>query len=155
MIKRRTFLLGGLGVIVVAGLGVIGVGPVAARAQIASLVRTRLGFLKLDEAGLNEFAKDQVSALLAKRPTWNRWKYHFLVIFTRQFSQYGGFSNDKRTRMQRMADNFSTLYLLSSDFFPNGADESRTIQYTGLYDSLVPCSSPFARPPIIDRPAAS
>jgi hypothetical protein len=56
MIKRRTFLLGGLGVIVVAGLGVIGVGPVAARAQIASLVRKRLGFLKLDEAGLNEFA---------------------------------------------------------------------------------------------------
>jgi hypothetical protein len=154
MMKRRTFLLGGLGVIVVAGLGVIGIGPVAARSQVASLVRKRLSFLKLDEAGLQQFAHDQVATLLAKRPTWNRWKYHFLVIFTKQFSQYGGYSNDKRTRMQRLADNLSTLYLLSSDFFVNGADESRTIEYTGLYDSLVPCSSPFARPPI-DPPAAS
>jgi hypothetical protein len=154
MIKRRTFLFGGLGVIVVAGLGVIGIGPVAARSQVASLVRKRLNFLKLDEAGLQQFAHDQVASLLAKRPTWNRWKYHFLTIFTKQFSQYGGYSNDKRTRVQRMADNLSTLYLLSSDFFVNGADESRTIEYTGLYDSLVPCSSPFARPPI-DRPAAS
>jgi hypothetical protein len=155
MMKRRTFLAYGLGVIVVAGLGVIGIGPAAARAQVASLVRKRLSFLHLDEAGLQQFAHDQVDALLAKRPTWNRWKYHFLVIFTKQFSQYGGYSNDQRTRLQRMADNLSTLYLLSSDFFVNGADESRTIQYTGLYDSLVPCSSPFARPPIIDRPAAS
>jgi hypothetical protein len=154
MIKRRTFLLGGLGVIVVAGLGVIGIGPVAARSHVASVVRKRLDFLKLDDAGLHEFAKDQVATLLAKRPTWNRWKYHFLVIFTKQFSQYGGYSNDNRTRTQRLADDLSTLYLLSSDFFVNGADESRTIQYTGLYDSLIPCSSPFARPPI-DPPAAS
>ncbi|MFL6604079.1 MAG: hypothetical protein ACJ8R9_22505 [Steroidobacteraceae bacterium] len=154
MIKRRSFLLGGLGVIVVAGLSVIGIGPVAARSEVASLVRKRLNFLKLEEAGLQEFAKDQVAALLAKRPTWNRWKYHFLVIFTKQFSQYGGYSNDKRTRTQRLADNLSTLFLLSSDFFVNGADESRTIQYTGLYDSLVPCSSPFARP-AITPPAAS
>ena len=153
MIKRRTFLLGGLGVILVAGLGVIGVGPVAAQAEIASLVRRRLNFLKMDEAGLEQFAKDQVSALLAKRPTWNRWKYHLLSIFTRQFAQYGT-SNDTRTRMQHTADNFATLYLLSSDFFVNGADESSTIQYTGLYDSLRACSSPFARPPI-DTPAAS
>jgi hypothetical protein len=154
MMKRRTFLLGGLGVIVVAGLGVIGIGPAAARSQVASLVRKRLSFLKLDEAGLQQFAHDHVAAMLAKRPTWNRWKYHLLVIFTKQFSQYGGYSNDIRTRMQRLADNLSTLYLLSSDFFVNGADESRTIEYTGLYDSLVPCSSPFARPPI-DPPAAS
>ena len=124
MIKRRTFLLGGLGVIVVAGLGVIGVGPVAAQAEIASLVRRRLNFLKLDEAGLEQFAKDQASALLAKRPTWNRWKYHFLVIFTKQFNKYG-MSNDTRTRMQRMADSFATTYLLSSDFFVNDGDESR------------------------------
>lgn len=154
MIKRRTFLLGGLGVIVAAGLGVIGIGPAAARSQVVSLVRKRLNFLKLDEAGLHQFAQDQVASLLAKRPTWNRWKYHFLVIFTKQFNQYGGYSNDKRTRTEHLADNLSTLYLLSSDFFANGADESRTIEYTGLYDSLVPCSSPFARPPV-DRPAAS
>ncbi len=150
--ERRTFLLGGLGVAVVAGLGVLGAGP-AAEAQIASLVRRRLGFLKLDEAGLKQFSKDQVSALLAKRPTWNRWKYHFLVLFTKSFTQYGT-SNDTRTRLQRTADSFATTYLLSSDFFVNGADESRTIEYTGLYDPLRPCSSPFARPPL-DRPAAS
>jgi hypothetical protein len=143
--KRRTFLLG-LGAVAVAGLGVVGVGPAAARAEIASLVRKRLVFLKLDETGLSQFAKDYVSAQLAKRPTWNRWKYHFLVIFTKQFSQYGGYSNDTRTRKEHLSDNLSTLYLLSSDFFANGSDESRIVQYRALYDPLQPpCSSPFAR----------
>ena len=38
-----------------------------------------------------------------------------------------------------------TNYLLSSDFFVNGADESRTVRYLGFYDPLRACSNPFAR----------
>ena len=42
-------------------------------------------------------------------------------------------------------EHVTTLYLMSSDFFKNGADENRVVQYLGYYDPLVPCNNPFAR----------
>jgi hypothetical protein len=153
MITRRRVLLGGLAVVVVAGVGVIGIGPRAAESHIVTVVRRKLSFLKLDEKGLQAFAKDQVSALLAKRPTWNRLKYHYLSMFAKQFTRYNR-SNDKRTRIQRMEDNFASTYLLSSDFFLNGADESRIVQYVNFYDPLRACGNPFWRPAIDTRSAS-
>jgi len=40
------------------------------------------------------------------------------------------------------------MYLLSSDFFQNHADESRTVRYLAYYDLLIPCQNPFARPAV-------
>jgi hypothetical protein len=145
MTTRRRFLLGGLTVVVVAGVGVIGFGRMGAQSHIASVIRKRLPFLKLDEAGLEAFARDQVSFLLAKRPTWNRIKYHYLSVFGKQFTRYNR-SNDSRSRRQRMEDNFASTYLLSSDFFINGSDESRVVKYLAFYDPLRGCSNPFWRP---------
>jgi hypothetical protein len=147
MSTRRRFLLGGLAVVVVAGVGVIGFGPGAAESRIVAVVRRKLSFLQLDEKGLHAFAKDQVSALLAKRPTWNRLKYHYLSMFAKQFTRYNR-SNDKRTRVERMEDNFASTYLLSSDFFLNGADESRIVEYVSFYDPLRACGNPFWRPAV-------
>lgn len=153
MIKRRRILLGGLGIAAAAGLGVLGFGRVATESEIASAVRRRLSFLRLDEAGLRSFAKDQVSVLLAKRPTWNRMKYHFLSVFTKSFTRYDH-SNDKRSRIERLEDGFAATYLLSSDFFLNGADESRTVEYVAFYDPLRACGNPFARSPVEPRPTS-
>jgi len=147
MTTRRRFLLGGLTVVVVAGVGVIGFGRMGAESHIVDVVRRKLSFLKLDEAGLKAFAKDQVSFLLAKRPTWNRLKYHYLSMFGKQFTRYNK-SNDTRSRRQRMEDNFASTYLLSSDFFVNGADESRVVQYVAFYDPLRGCGNPFWRPAV-------
>jgi hypothetical protein len=147
MITRRRLLIGGLATVGVAGLGVLAFGRSAAEQHIMTAVRGRLTFLKLDEAGLHEFAKDQVGALLAKRPTWSRLKYHFLNVFTKSFSKYDR-SNDTRTRSERAADGFASTYLLSSDFFLNGADVSRTVEYVRFYDPMIPCGNPFARPPV-------
>lgn len=146
MSTRRKFLLGGVAVAAVAGLGIATFGPRAAAAHISDAVRRKLSFLKLDEAGLQAFATDQVHVLLAKRPTWSRWKYHYFAMFGKQFSRYTR-SNDKRTRTERMEDNFASTYLLSSDFFLNHADESRVVKYLGFYDPLHPCGNPFWRPP--------
>jgi hypothetical protein len=45
-----------------------------------------------------------------------------------------------------------TNYLLSTDFFRNGADESRPVRYLSYYDPAVtPCNNPFAR--FDDEPA--
>ena len=41
------------------------------------------------------------------------------------------------------------LFLLSSDFFALGADESKTVRYRGYYDPVRQvdrCGNPFARP---------
>ena len=152
MIKRRRLLLIALGVAAIAGVGVVGLGRVATESEIVSHVRRRLSFLRLDEAGVRAFARDQISTLLAKRPTWVRWKYHFLHIFAKSFSRFDS-SNDKRSRVERMVDNLASTYLLSSDFFLNGADESRVVQYVRFYDPMRPCGNPFARP-VIDTPAA-
>jgi hypothetical protein len=145
MATRRRFLLIASGVVVAAAVGVVGIAPSVTESQIVSHVRRRLSFLKLDEAGLRAFAHDQVAALLAKRPTWNRMKYHFLAIFTNSFSRYDR-SNDRRSRTERMTDGFASTYLLSSDFFVNGGDAAQVVRYLSLYDPLRPCGNPFARP---------
>lgn len=145
MVKRRRLLLGGLGLIGMAALGAFG-GVFAAEAEIASLVRRRLPFLTLDDAGVHAFSKDYVDNILAKRPTWYRIKFHFYSLFAKPVSGYG-FSTDTRSRLQRTQDNLATIYLLSSDFFAQGADQTRTVQYVALYDPVRACSNPFARPP--------
>jgi hypothetical protein len=150
--KRRKFLLTGLGMVAVIGVTGIAFGPLAAEAEIASHVRRRLSFLKLDESGLRAFARDQVKVLLAKRPTLNRWKYHFMSVFSKSFTQYEH-SSDQRTRLQHIEDGFAATYLLSSDFFVNGGDQSRTIEYIAYYDPLRACGNPFARPVIDTRTA--
>lgn len=152
MITRRRILLGGLGLFGVAALAAVGLGPRTAQSQIASHVRRRLSFLRLDEAGLQAFAHDQVAFLLAKRPTWNRMKYHFLTVFSKSFTRYER-STDRRTRAERIQDNWASTYLLSSDFFVNGADSTRIVKYLAFYDPLRACGNPFARPAIDTRSA--
>lgn len=152
--KRRSLLIGALGVAAVAALGVWGA-DIATESEIASGIRRRLGFLHFDEAGLHRFAKDYMSAMLAKRPSWYRWKYHFHSLFSKPTAAQWGISNDTRTRRERLEDNFSTLFLLSSDFFANGADESRIIRYVSFYDPMIACGDPFARPVIVPETATS
>lgn len=147
MITRRGILLGGLAFAAVASFGLLGA-DIVAKSEIVSLVRQRLRFLKLDEAGLQSFAKDHIATVVGKRPTWNRVKYHFRLMFAKRGGVSYGFSSDKRTRKERMADSLATTYLLSSDFFVNGADESSVVQYVSHYDYLRPCNNPFARPPV-------
>ena len=151
MLKRRRILLAVLGLPVVGILGVWGA-DFATESEIVSGVRRRLSFLRFDEAGLHRFAKDYIRSLLAKRPSWYRWKLHFHVLFYKPVARWG-ISTDNRSRRARMEDNFATLYLLSSDFFVTGADESRAIQYVSLYDPMRACGNPFARR--VDDPATS
>lgn len=148
MNKRRRLVLIGLGGVALAAGLAVGIGPVIGEAELAAQVRRRLSFLKLDEAGLNAFAKDQVAVLLAKRPTWNRMKYHFMSVFSKSFTQWNH-STDKRTRKERMIDTFCETYLLSTDFFRNGADPARIVRYVSLYDPMIPCGNPFARPVVV------
>lgn len=153
MIKRRHFLLGvGAAITAFAGLWAA---DVATKTEIAAAVRKRLGFLKLDEGGLDAFAKDQMSALLAKRPSWDRIKLHFDSLFSKPAEVGFGNSVDRRSRRERLEDHFSTVYLMSSDFFQHNADESRVIHYVALFDPERACDNPFARPMLGGRATAT
>ena len=146
MIPRRRLLLGAVGLGAIAGLGLWGFGRAVIEAEIVSLLRKRLAFLKLNEEGLRAYAKDQTGALLAKRPTLSRLRYHFVSAVGPSFKRFAR-STDTRSRMERMEDTVVSTFLVSSDFFLHGADESRVVQYLNLYDAMVhPCASPFARP---------
>lgn len=152
MINRRRLLLGGLGVAAVAGLGVWGA-DYASEWEIVSGVRRKLSFLRLDDAGLHSFAKDYIKSMLAKRPSWYRWKFHFHSLFSKPVARWG-ISSDKRSRRDKLEDYLATLYLLSSDFFVKDAEESRFVEYVNLYDPMRACGNPFARP-AVDPPAAA
>jgi hypothetical protein len=152
LIKRRRILLGALGVVATASLGLWGA-DVFTQSEIASSVRRRLSFLKLDEAGLHAFARDQVASVLAKRPTWYRIKFHIRMMFSKSGPNWG-VSTDHRSRREHIVDNLATMYLLSSDFFLNGADESRSVRYVALFDPMRACDNPFARP-VVDPAGTS
>jgi hypothetical protein len=78
-------------------------------------LRAHFNYLRLDPAGIEEYFAD--------------------------YLRYGdGFS-----RHSPLPPEVYTRYLLSTDFFRNGADESRLVTYIGFYDpALTPCNNPFA-----------
>jgi hypothetical protein len=146
MISRRRLIVGGLGAVGVAGLGAWGLGRLGFQIEIGSILRRRLSFLKLDEGGIREFAKDQTRATFGKKiPTWNRLRYHLTASGASSFKRFYR-STDTRSRFARFEDTLVSTYLLSSDFFWNGSDESRKINYVAFYDPIRACNNPFARP---------
>ncbi len=85
-------------------------------------LRRRLDYLELEEEGMVRFARD-----LRKRR---------LQALLRRLK-----AGDTEA-----ADWLEQQFLMSSDFFWNGADESRIIGYMGFYDPYErPCANPFAR----------
>ena len=152
MISRRRVILGGLGLTGVAGIGAWGLGHWGLQREIVSALHRRLSYLKLDEAGVRAFAKDQTAAMFHKDiPTLTRLRYHFLSAGAPSFKRFYR-SSGQRSRVARFEDTLVTTYLLSSDFFSSGADESRTVNYVAFFDPLRACQNPFARP-AVDSPA--
>jgi hypothetical protein len=148
MINRRNLLLGGLGIVGVGGLGVWAFGRKAIEAELGSIVRRRLNYLRLDDGGVQAFAADQAEKFISKRVSMNRLKYHYASNFATGYRRFLR-STDTRSRIARSEDIVVSTYLLSSDFFVNGCDESRTIQYLGYYDPVRACGNPFARPVVV------
>jgi hypothetical protein len=144
--KRRHLLIGGAAVIAATALGLYGA-EYFSEDEIARAVRDRLRALRLDEEGPRAFSRDYVAALLAKRPTWFRIKYHIRSMVARRSPIADAYIDDHRSRRQKLEDNLAMVYLLSSDFFWNHADESRVVRYVALYDPMRACGNPFARPP--------
>jgi hypothetical protein len=145
--KRRYLLLSGLA----AACGLAGwrFATSSEQAAIVKVVYKKLGYLKLDAGGVQRFARD-----LAATQTISSAR---LRITDAVGPLYTGpaFSGDNKPNnaIRHGEDRVVTLYLLSSDFFKNGADQNRTVYYQHYYDPMIACGNPFARPVIIPTPA--
>lgn len=141
--KRRVFILSGAA----AAAAVIAWQAVAASDEdtIAMVVRRRLDYLKLDPDGLRRFARD-----IAAQHVISSAKVHLLSGIAPLYTRYelSSGNNSLAYLLRHGEDRIVASYLISSDFFIKGADESRVVQYLGMLDSRRACGNPFARPPV-------
>jgi hypothetical protein len=138
--NRRYVLLAGAG----AMCSVIGwrLAHSSDESAIIKVLQKRLDYLRLDDSGVRRFASDL--------------KQHRMISSFRLRTMdsvgplYTGLAltahNSLDDAIRHGEERVTTHYLISSDFFKNGADESRVVAYLGYYDPMVACSSPFARP---------
>ena len=147
-IPRRTFLIGVVGAVV--GFSALGwwrfkslqtsdLEAVGIPETVADVLRRRLDYLDLDGEGVDRFTQD-VQAVLAKiqvSPEGRLLEPEMPVI-------EGIFFQFQNGAIRLAEDTVVRKYLLSSDFFWNGADESRTVRYLGWFDEYAPCVNPFA-----------
>lgn len=114
---RRQFLKG-IGVrAAFVGLVVVAAGslPKITSSQIARHLRSAYWYLQVDDADLQQFARE----------------YHEI---------YGA---PTLGHLQHVED----IFLRSTDFFPNGADESRPVRFVALYEPYAsPCFNPLRSP---------
>lgn len=108
---------------------------------VVAVLRKRLDYLVLEEAGLRAFAVDLAANHIV---SGTRLKLigTFMPVYSRlRLDGHSTVEDALRHGEERIVSN----YLLSSDFFINGASESRPVRYLGFYDPLKACSNPFAR----------
>ncbi len=140
--QRRLFLLSGLGALSAAGAGAwlyFGASPTE---TIAMVLRRRLDYLTLDPEGVRRFAGD----LLAKNGISSA-KIHLLSAIRPVYSRRALSSGDNAAAymLRHGEDRIVGSFLICSDFFLNGADETRVVRYLGVLDARRACANPFAR----------
>lgn len=141
-IPRRTFIIGVAASAI--GFSVLGWWRFRSRQPdqpetVGDLLRQRLSYLDLDAEGVDRFTQDvqYVLARIQISPAGVLIDPPIPVIEGLVFQFQQG-------AIRLVEDTVVRKYLLSSDFFVNGADESRTVKYLGWFDEYGPCVNPFA-----------
>lgn len=132
------------------GVGIIGSAAAVATAYkwyfgepqsvITAVLSRRLGRLNVDKATFGSFANEY----LEYRKGYRRQLSIISIIAwpLRFVSPYGLLPQG--SAFHRLEDNIVSMYLMSTDFFQDGADSKRRIQYLSFYDPYVSvCRNPF------------
>jgi hypothetical protein len=141
--RRRTFLVAGAAAVsTFAAWELFGANAVDV---IKMMVAKRLDYLTLDPKGVQRFAQDMAALHVISRP-----RIQTLSLIKPAYSQFALSSGHGRFAymLRHGEDRIVSTYLISSDFFINGADESRVVKYMGMPSPLHACGNPFARPPV-------
>lgn len=132
MLKRRKFLefigIGGALVLLPISIFV----AVKSLEDIAvDLITQEFHYLKLDPEGVRKYAQDYLQKDKPGIASNIKWRSYFVLNFNASDSDNIKF--------------LVTYYLLSSDFFMNKMDESKTVRYMGInHQYTAPCSSHFS-----------
>ena len=138
MLSRRGFIIAtGVGLSGVVGLRLALTSDADA---IAAVLRKRLNYLDLDEAGVLSFARDLARTRIIATGKLRLAAAVGLLDF--EPPAIGYFT----TVLHHGEERVVTAYLLSTDFFLSGADEARKVRYLGYYDPFKDaCLNPFPR----------
>lgn len=136
MIKRRYILL-----TAIAGIVGFRFALSSDEGAIVAVLRKRLDYLHLEENGLLMYARD-----LAATHRIASYRLRCVQMIGPLYTRFNSLGRNAIAHSVRHGEErIVTIYLLSSDFFVNGQDESRLVRYLGFYDPLIACANPFAR----------
>jgi hypothetical protein len=137
--KRRIFFAGAAaGVAALAGFRVWRSSDYEA---IVEIIEKRLAYLNKDPEGVRAFARD-----LSNLHQISSAKMRIVSVLGPVYSSLPLDAENRLTNgIHHGEERVTSSYLLSSDFFLNGADETRLVRYLGMYDPLRACGNPFAR----------
>lgn len=129
--QRRKFLtLLSLGV-TAAVVPPIGFSSVSTKKAAVGIIMNEFSYLTLDEQGVERFIEVYLR--------YDKYTPH-LDMKLKSYYLLGIKSN-----RSSIIDSLVKKYLLSTDFFLNKMDESKTIKYIGFYNPYQsPCSNPFS-----------
>ena len=108
---------------------------------VLSILERRLGHLDLPDHAFAKFSNEYVESKAPHQESLSRLA---VVSFPLRFvTPYGLLGAGHPLR--RLENNVVTQFLLSTDFFQHGADETRRVNYVAFYDPVkTPCRNPFA-----------
>ena len=137
---RRRLLLGGLlGACVVAGVGMT-VLPLAPEERLKRLLRSRLHYLQIPDEAIESFTKDFIA------DSETRFNHFRSSMYVAQRAIYGVEVFSERLPFFRFERFVISSFLLSTNFFRQGADPSKPIRYVAYNDPYkLGCANPFVR----------
>jgi hypothetical protein len=137
IISRRRFLISGVATMTAAVAGWAYLQEFTYHNLIISVLHRKLSYLELDESSLGKFAAD----FAGDYGTLGH-KGQLLALSRPVLPLVDSLAADEVTRFE---DRVVSKFLLSTDFFRNGADETRPVKYVAYYNPYnVACGNPFA-----------
>jgi hypothetical protein len=108
---------------------------------VTAILARRLGYLDVDPAAFEQFASEYVKY---KRGHTKKLANLSVIALPYTYATIYRWLPMGHP-LRRLEDNVVTKFLLSTDFFMNGADESRRIAYLSFYEPhTAPCRNPLA-----------
>ncbi len=128
--KRRKFItLAGIGTGLLILPPALYLTSPSLRKYAGRLIREELHYLKLEQAGVDQYVNDYFNASANNVLINLKWKSYY----------YLGITAERSNQISELVK----FYLLSTDFFIHRADETRLVSYLGLYN---PYKSPVPNP---------
>ncbi len=144
MNRRKFFILSGTTTAVLLSGGVaVHLISKSSHSFLGKLIKDKLNYLTIDPNALQSFCDDFISSKSFSMEI----KTGLLELSTMILDNLDDVESFiGSARIQKLQEELTRLFLLSSDFFFNNSEEDRTIQYIKLYKPIESvCYNPFAR----------